>query len=277
MKYLLSTLITTIAVGMFATPVKADTIIDTFGGSNNTASGWTATAQTITAPADNVLKSYRWNLAARSVPGDVRFAVYEWAGNGPNGAPLYETTLPWSAEGDYEKTAIDLSLVEGVLYGMVIDLLGYEGFNVRYTQNSYPGGNGLFTFDLNGDWTNFASLDHQFRAEFGPEVIYTCIDPFDPPFDAPLTLKTKKNGAIPVKMQLYDVDGFLVTEADFDAPPVVNVNFAPSSGDPSEYVTDDLLQLARPMTITSSAMISMKISSFTTCPQNPTRHPETIP
>jgi len=72
-------------------------------------------------------------------------------------------------------------------------------------------------------------------------IVYTCIDPFDAPFNAPLTLDAKKNGTIPIKMQLFDVDGFLVIDADLAAPPVVNVSFAPSNGDPSEDVTADLL------------------------------------
>jgi hypothetical protein len=76
-------------------------------------------------------------------------------------------------------------------------------------------------------------------------IIYTCIDPFDSPFDAPLTLKAKKNGAIPVKMQLFDVDGYLVIDTDLTALPVVNVSFAPSNGDPAEDVTDALLPVGQ--------------------------------
>ena len=95
---------------------------------------------------------------------------------------------------------------------------------------------------------NVGARDNQafeLEGELEDGTIYACIDPFDAPFDAPLTLKAKKNGAIPVKLQLFDVDGFLVTDADLAALPVVNVSFTPSNGDPSIDVTDVLLPVGQ--------------------------------
>ena len=152
---------------IIAMPAMAQTVYDTYGGTTNTTFGWRATAQTITAPADNILMDYRWSLAARTSPGNVRFAVYEWGTNAPTGPVLHETVLPWSADGNYEVTGMNLVLTEGVLYGMVIDLLGYSGSSVRYGSNLYPGGNGLWTQDANsGSWYNYSSYDHTFRAVF---------------------------------------------------------------------------------------------------------------
>lgn len=85
--------------------------------------------------------------------------------------------------------------------------------------------------------------NHAFELEGG--IIYTCIDPFDSPFDTPLTLKAKKKGAIPVKMQLFDVDGYLVIDSDLSSAPVVNVSYSPSNGAPSEDVTGDLLPVGQ--------------------------------
>ena len=111
---------------------------------------------------------------------------------------------------------------------------------VTFIDNTWVHSNNLVFDDISPSQERLYMSNFQFT-----ENIYTCIDPFDPPFDAPLTLKPKKNGAIPVKMQLYDFEGFLVIEADLDARPVVNVTFAPSNGDPSEDVTDDLLPIGQ--------------------------------
>jgi len=95
---------------------------------------------------------------------------------------------------------------------------------------------------------NVGARDNQafeLEGELEGGIIYTCIDPFDQPFDAPLTLKAKKNGAIPVKMQLFDVDGFVVIDEDLAALPVLNVSFAPSNGDPAEDVTGALLPVGQ--------------------------------
>lgn len=215
--------ILTLCTGLFAAPAVADTIIDTFGGQTSTTSGWRATAQTITVPPDNVLKSYRWNLAARTSPGNVRFAVYAWAGSGPTGPALYDTQLPWSTEGNYEVTGINLPLVAGNLYGMVIDLLGYNSFSVRFGGNLYPGGNGLWTFDVNGSWTNFPTLDHKFRAVFvGERLDKEIVSGPDLDFDNQVDLAVEVGQFVPTQ---YD---FRIIYSNPSGPPVLIEDTVPA-------------------------------------------------
>jgi hypothetical protein len=48
---------------------------------------------------------------------------------------------------------------------------------------------------------------------------------FKAPFDQPVALKKKINRAIPLKIEVTDAGGFIVTDQDIMAPPVVNVLF----------------------------------------------------
>ncbi len=48
---------------------------------------------------------------------------------------------------------------------------------------------------------------------------------FDPPFDAPLSLKKNSKRVIPLKMTLVNSEGIEITDADLSALPVVNVVF----------------------------------------------------
>lgn len=75
--------------------------------------------------------------------------------------------------------------------------------------------------------------------------VYSCIDSFDPPFDRPLALKPKKNGAIPVKMTLYDEAGNIVEEGDLASMPVVNIEYQPAAGEEPNDANNDLLPLGQ--------------------------------
>ncbi len=55
-------------------------------------------------------------------------------------------------------------------------------------------------------------------------------DRFESPFSEVITLKNKMKRAIPVKMQLVDVDGYVITGSDLSSPPVVNVSYNPGTG-----------------------------------------------
>jgi hypothetical protein len=48
---------------------------------------------------------------------------------------------------------------------------------------------------------------------------------FDPPFDAPLSLKKNSKRVIPLKMTLVNSEGIEITDTDLSALPVVNVLF----------------------------------------------------
>lgn len=166
-----------IAVGMLLllTAIQAQAlVINTYPDwSGDITSGWRGTAQTITAPLENVLLSYRFAVAPRSEPGTLNFSVFEWGLTGPVGPTLFSTNIAWSGGGDVDITGINLALNTGTLYGMAVDLQGYGGQSVHYNANqaSYTGGNGWWTMDVSGNWNNFQGLNHKFRAEFGSTVV----------------------------------------------------------------------------------------------------------
>lgn len=57
-----------------------------------------------------------------------------------------------------------------------------------------------------------------------PVETFNC-EEFGAPFDGPLTIKKKSKKIIPVKMQLVDAYGYLITDQNITAPPVINVVF----------------------------------------------------
>ena len=174
----------------------------------------------------------------------------------PNTASFYSTTTTAIAGVD---TGVNWGVWDIYKYTFDVPAVSLSGsttywFGAKSTSTSWTWSHA--TSDGSGDlWVRNSdgaawyegvagTRDNQaFELEGG--IIYTCIDPFDAPFDAPLTLKAKKNGALPVKLQLFDADGYLVTDADLAALPVVNVSFAPSNGDPSIDVTDSLLPVGQ--------------------------------
>jgi hypothetical protein len=48
---------------------------------------------------------------------------------------------------------------------------------------------------------------------------------FAPPMDGDLPVRAKKNRVFPLKLQLFDYNGFVLTDVDLSAPPVVEVLF----------------------------------------------------
>lgn len=69
--------------------------------------------------------------------------------------------------------------------------------------------------------------------------IYTCIG-FEPPLaDGPVT--SKKNRVLPLKAQIFNTNGDLITDTDIVAPPVIQVLFNSGSGGDPLDVTDDAL------------------------------------
>ena len=64
-----------------------------------------------------------------------------------------------------------------------------------------------------------------------PVTKLACIG-FEPPMATP-PVKVKKNRALPLKAEVFDADGYAMTDADFIAPPVVQVWFE------SEVINDD--------------------------------------
>jgi hypothetical protein len=77
------------------------------------------------------------------------------------------------------------------------------------------------------------------------EDIQVVCDGFEPPFDVDLALKEKVQRAIPLKMRLYDDDGWPLGPLVLDAAPVVNVRFTAASGGEAEDLTDQLASILK--------------------------------
>lgn len=148
---------------LFASPALANTIIDTYPSWTGFISlGHTNSAQSFTAPTDNVLLSYQFGIEPRSSDGTLSFSIYNWVGGGPAGSALYSGSLPWTtASTDILVSGIGLTLTTGNEYGAFIDYLGYQGIQVHFLNDAYSGGNASFSS------SNFPGYDHQFRAVFG--------------------------------------------------------------------------------------------------------------
>jgi len=74
---------------------------------------------------------------------------------------------------------------------------------------------------------------------FGGAPVLSCTG-FEPPMDSgPVTVK--KNRALPLKAQLFDADGFAVTDLDIVAPPVIQVLFDSGLGGDPVDVTGEAL------------------------------------
>lgn len=168
----LKTVSLVLSLVLCASPALAVTVIDTYPSwTGFTTSGWEATAQTFTAPTDNVLSNYKFGIAGRSVDGTLDFSIFAWSGVGQVGPALYSVTTPWTtAGGDILISGINLALTTGSLYGAVIDLGSYGGSSVHYESDAYSGGHGFWGYD-GVTWTEFSGLDHQFRAEFGADAV----------------------------------------------------------------------------------------------------------
>jgi hypothetical protein len=68
------------------------------------------------------------------------------------------------------------------------------------------------------------------RLEFRTLLAAEC-EGFAPPFDAPIGLNKREQRVIPLRMELFDEDGFPLGPADITAPPTVSVSFDPGTVD----------------------------------------------
>jgi len=157
----------------FSQTAVANTVIETYSSlfSDNITHGYSATAQTFTVPADNVLLSYMFKISPRTVDGDLDFSIYSWSGNSQVGSALYNVTAPWTTSTtDINIPGINLALTTGGLYGAVIDLTGYTDDSVIFKGpgDSYSGGRAYWGYGTL-PWYYSLDSDHVFRAEFTAE------------------------------------------------------------------------------------------------------------
>ena len=109
--------------------------------------------------------------------------------------------------------------------------------------------NSFATGDVNGDgatdivtsrYTSSQGLYSGFEVLLRRVDVVACSG-FEPPMDRISVTVKGKNRALPLKAQLFDADGYPVTDTDFATPPVVQVLFDPNAGGEPVDVTDDVL------------------------------------
>jgi hypothetical protein len=104
--------------------------------------------------------------------------------------------------------------------------------------NSNSRGVLLGDLDDDGDLDAFVfNFGQPNRVYFNQLKRYTCVG-FEPPMDVG-PVKVKKNRALPLKMQLFDEDGFVVTDESIEAPAVIEVRFTSQVGGDPIDVSDD--------------------------------------
>lgn len=155
------------AACLAAVNTHAITVIDTYPGwSGNSTGGWEATAQTFTVPlTDSTLDSWQFGLHGRSAPSALTFSIFQWLGTSTVGPALFSTSVAWGTSDSDPLVPINLSLAPGGLYGAVFTLPDGSP-SVHWENDFYPGGHGFWGYD-GVNWTEFAGLDHKFRATFG--------------------------------------------------------------------------------------------------------------
>lgn len=223
-----------IAIVLSASSVLASTFIDTYiSPTGSVTDNYTGIAQTFVAPADNVLESFTFGIAPRSVNGSLSFSIYEWSGQSPAGTALYSVAVDWPiVTSDIHVSGINLILTTGGLYAAVIDLQGYNLNSVHYVESDlYAGGNGFWTRDLT-QWIGIPEYDLLFQAEFTakmpdpdppvPEPSFVTIFIDIKPGDYLNSLNLRARGLVPVA---------ILTGAGFDASTVDpgTVTFADAS------------------------------------------------
>jgi hypothetical protein len=161
-------LLVPVIAGLGSLAAQATVVIDTTAGAPSPTFNFLGSVQTFTAPTESVLQDWTFFLAERAGGGSVEFSIYNWSVDAPVGPALYTTTLSWNAAGGATGVAgINLALSPGNLYGAVIDLLGYSGLSVLYTDDLYAGGAGQWTLaPPAGPWFEYSYLDHEFIAVF---------------------------------------------------------------------------------------------------------------
>jgi hypothetical protein len=143
---------------------------------------WRAIAQTITSPSQNVLLSYQFAIAPRSEPGALNFSIYSWGSSGPLGDVLFSRDISWSEDGAVEVTDIDLVLIPGETYGLMINLFDYVGASIHFNPSagSYAEGNAWWSGFSHGNvivdptqstWDSYPEYNLRFIAEFGTMAV----------------------------------------------------------------------------------------------------------
>jgi hypothetical protein len=95
----------------------------------------------------------------------------------------------------------------------------------------YPTASSIYVYGFIGaQGTTSQKIQSVAIANVSPVPVYSCSG-FQAPFDVALSLKSKTQRAIPVKMQLKDSDGNLVTDVNTGtAPPVVDIAYSSTTG-----------------------------------------------
>jgi hypothetical protein len=165
-----------LAAMIAAASAMAEVQIDTYPcWDGNVTDMWAGVAQSFVPPTSNtILRNFTFALDPTDAQRTVTFEIYQWSNDtGPVGGPLYSAAAPWPvAGGDVSIDNIDLVLTEGVLYGAVVYLGGFDGSSVHFMYNNtcYPDGDASW-YSVLGEWYYLSSSwNLQFRAVFSGAV-----------------------------------------------------------------------------------------------------------
>ncbi len=148
---------------MFTALAASATTIDNSGDAVQPTTGWTAVAQTLISPGQD-LTSYSFWLGS-TVP-TITFQVYQgdvWKGFG---TPLFTTTLSGLGPGEVTVSDINVATTAGTRYSVYMDLNGYTGDSVLWGLDGYLFGWGEWGYSGKGVGPVFRD-DTGFIAVFG--------------------------------------------------------------------------------------------------------------
>lgn len=133
----------------------------------NVTSGWFAQAQRFPVPAvDNVLLNWQSQFDASMTGMQVGFSITDIVSGVPGGTTYFTANPTIDGTGTVTIASINLALVSGQDYAAVWDFNGYDGSSIHWISSDTAPGNGLWR-DQTGAWTDFASFDQRFIANFG--------------------------------------------------------------------------------------------------------------
>lgn len=135
------------AVVMFAALAASATTIDNSGDAQAPTTGWTAVAQTLKSPGED-LTSYSFWLGS-SVP-TITFQVYQGDVSQGFGTPLFTRTLSGLGPGEVTVSDINVATIAGMGYSIYMDLNGYSDDSVMWGLDAYDDGSGEWGYSDKG-------------------------------------------------------------------------------------------------------------------------------
>ncbi len=203
----------------------------TYGRYNFAITALSVTIGTYSATASSATITITSDHSSAQVDDSYRIDVFDFVGLPVDGFELNPGHFPGMMMRDPTKTVFTNDALP-LVPPAPADFIGNNGMNLMFTVSSCSSppceGYVRAIIDSTGFGTPIAEVD---------------CSGFMPPFDQPLSLKTKVKRAIPVDIVLTDDAGSTVTDMDITALPVINVLFNAQTFGEVPPNTDDLLPL----------------------------------